>query len=55
MCLLTVVTISLFSYVLADLDSPFHGVFTVNVDILTDFVFKIEKYVLPAKKLELKV
>ena len=31
MCLVTVLSISMFSYVLADLNQPFHGVFKVNL------------------------
>ena len=34
MCLVTVLTISMFSYVLADLDQPFHGVFNVDLSPL---------------------
>ncbi len=36
MCLVTVVTISLFAFVLSDLDRPFHGFFKVSLHRLAE-------------------
>ena len=43
MSILTVFSISAFCYVLADLDSPFHGAFRVPMDMLVKFLYHLDQ------------
>ena len=42
LCFLTVFSISTFSYILADMDCPFHGIFRVNLDVLLQMLDYLE-------------
>ena len=42
MCLLTVFSLSLFCYILADFDCPFHGVFRIRLFPIQRLVHNIE-------------
>ena len=37
-CILTVLTISAFAYILADIDSPFHGFFRVDLTVFLQYL-----------------
>ncbi len=41
MCMLTVFSISLFCYVLADFDSPLHGLFRIDLNPLVSIIFSL--------------
>ena len=42
-CMLTVFSISLFCYILADMDDPFHGFFRLDISSLSDLVFTMQE------------
>ena len=42
-CMLTVFTISLFCYILADMDEPFHGMFRMDISSLSDLLYTIQE------------
>ena len=41
MCVVTVFSISLLCYVVADLDSPFSGFFRIDVSVLDDLILRL--------------
>ncbi|KAK7115783.1 uncharacterized protein [Littorina saxatilis] len=41
-CLVTVISISLLCYIVADLDSPFYGVFRVHLDCICDVIRRLD-------------
>ena len=41
-CMITVFSISLFCYVLADMDEPFHGNFRLDISGLSDLLYTIQ-------------
>ncbi len=41
-CVITVISITVFSYVLADMDEPFHGFFRVPLGAFVDYVYSLE-------------
>jgi len=52
MCMMTVFTISMFCYILADIAQPYHGVFKLKLDILVKFVKNVaEEYALVERTL----
>lgn len=42
MCIVTVLSISMLCYVVADLDDPFSGFFRVDVSVLWEAIFRLE-------------
>ena len=50
MCMLTVFSISLFCYVLADFDSPLHGLFRIDLNPLVSVIFCLNSLHVEEKK-----
>ena len=43
MCMLTVFTISIFAYILADIDCPYHGFFRVNLSVFVKYMERLDE------------
>ena len=42
MCVLTLFSITMLCYIVADLDSPFSGFFRIDISIIVDVIYRLE-------------